>query len=93
MASPRTAVVVGGVLLALEIADPLLAGLARQSVNDSNGSVPVWFSAAFQTVTAFASRLQDAKDAVDLDTVRDDLAGVVDAALEPAHISVWVKPG
>jgi hypothetical protein len=50
MASPRTAVVVGGVLLALEIADPLLAGLARQSVNDSNGSVPVWFSAAFGLV-------------------------------------------
>ena len=50
MASPRTAVVVGGVLLALEIADPLLAALARQSVNDSNGSVPVWFSAAFGLV-------------------------------------------
>ena len=48
---------------------------------------------ADQTVTAFASRLQDAKDAVDLDTVRDDLAGVVDAALEPAHISLWVRPG
>jgi hypothetical protein len=44
-------------------------------------------------VAAFASRLKDAKDAVDLDTVRDDLAGVVHAALEPAHISVWVRPG
>ena len=48
---------------------------------------------ADQTVAAFASRLMDAKDAVDLDTVRDDLAGVVHAALEPAHISVWVRPG
>jgi hypothetical protein len=48
---------------------------------------------ADQTVTAFASRLQDAQDGVNLDTVRDDLAGVVDAALEPAHISVWVRPG
>jgi hypothetical protein len=47
---------------------------------------------ADQTVAAFASRLMDAKDAVDLDTVRDDLAGVVHAALEPAHISVWVRP-
>ncbi|HEV2932438.1 MAG TPA: hypothetical protein VGY96_04830 [Streptosporangiaceae bacterium] len=46
-ASPRAAVVVGAVLLALEIAEPLLAGLARESVNNSNGSVPVWFSAAF----------------------------------------------
>jgi len=48
---------------------------------------------ADRTVAAFASRLQDTKDAVDLDTVRDGLAAVVHAALEPAHISVWVKPG
>ena len=43
---------------------------------------------ADQTVAAFASRL---KDAVDLDSVRDDLAGVVNRALEPAHISVWIS--
>ena len=43
---------------------------------------------AEETVTAFAARL---KDAVDLDTVRDDLAGVVQQALEPAHVSVWVS--
>jgi len=43
---------------------------------------------ADQTVAAFAVRL---KDAVDLDTVRDDLAGVVQQALEPAHVSVWVS--
>ena len=41
---------------------------------------------ADQTAAAFAARL---KDAVDLDSVRDDLAGVVQRALEPAHISVW----
>ena len=35
---------------------------------------------ADQTIDAFASRLQDA---VDLDSVRDDLAGVVRQALEP----------
>jgi hypothetical protein len=39
-------------------------------------------------VTAFAARL---KDAVDLDSVRDDLASVVQKALEPAHISVWTN--
>jgi hypothetical protein len=39
-------------------------------------------------VAAFASRL---KDAVDLDSVREDLAGVVQNALEPAHISVWMS--
>ncbi len=44
---------------------------------------------ADQTVAAFATRL---KDAVDLDAVRDDLAGVVTHALEPAHVSVWIRP-
>jgi hypothetical protein len=43
---------------------------------------------ADQTVAAFAARL---KDAVDLDTVRDDLAGAVHQALEPAHVSVWIS--
>ena len=43
---------------------------------------------AEQTVAAFAARL---KDAVDMDSVRDDLAGVVHHALEPAHVSVWVS--
>ena len=43
---------------------------------------------ADQTVTAFAARL---KDAVDLDSVRDDLAGVVQRALEPAHVAIWVS--
>jgi hypothetical protein len=46
---------------------------------------------ADQMVAAFAARL---KDAVDLDPVRDDLASVVQQALEPAHLSVWVsRPG
>jgi hypothetical protein len=40
------------------------------------------------TVAAFASRL---KDAVDLDSVREDLAAAVQKALEPAHISVWMN--
>jgi hypothetical protein len=41
-----------------------------------------------QTIAAFAARLQDT---VDLDSVRDDLATVVDQALEPAHVSVWIS--
>jgi hypothetical protein len=44
---------------------------------------------ADQTVAAFAGRLQDA---VDLDAVRDDLAGVVQGALEPAHLALWTAP-
>jgi MFS family permease len=43
---------------------------------------------ADQMVMAFAARL---KNAVDLDSVREDLAGVVHQALEPVHISVWVS--
>jgi hypothetical protein len=43
-----------------------------------------------RTVQAFAGRL---KDAVDLDTVRADLAGVVNGALEPTHVSVWTVKG
>jgi hypothetical protein len=40
------------------------------------------------TVAAFAARL---KDAVDLDSVRVDLAAVVQQTLEPAHLSVWTS--
>jgi hypothetical protein len=43
---------------------------------------------ADQTVAAFAAQLNDA---VDLDSIRDDLASVVHQALEPAHISVWIN--
>jgi hypothetical protein len=43
---------------------------------------------ADQTVAAFAARL---KDALDLDSVRDDLAGVVSGAPEPAHVSVRIS--
>jgi uncharacterized membrane protein YidH (DUF202 family) len=40
------------------------------------------------TVAAFAARL---KDAVDLDTIRADLVGVVQTAMEPAHVSMWTS--
>jgi len=43
---------------------------------------------AERTVTQFAARLQDA---VDPDVVRADLAGAVQAALEPVHVSVWLR--
>src|SRR5215469_7085267 len=50
LASPAMAAVLAGVVLALEIAEPSLAALAHQSMNNSNGSVPFWFSAAFAVV-------------------------------------------
>ena len=43
---------------------------------------------ADQTVAAFSARLNDA---VELDAVRDDLAGVVHQALAPAHVTVWLS--
>jgi hypothetical protein len=43
---------------------------------------------ADHAVAAFAARLQDA---VDLDAVSADLTAVVQGALEPAHLSVWVS--
>jgi hypothetical protein len=39
-------------------------------------------------LAAFAARL---KDAVDLDSVQEDLTGVVHQTLEPAHLSVWIS--
>ena len=45
---------------------------------------------ADRIIAGFAARL---KDAVDLDAVRADLAGSVQQTLEPAHISVWIRPG
>jgi hypothetical protein len=38
---------------------------------------------------AFAAAL---KDAVDLDSIRGNLAGVVQQTLDPAHVSVWISP-
>jgi hypothetical protein len=43
---------------------------------------------ADEIIAAFAARLQDA---VDLNSVRDDLATVIDQALEPAYVSVWIS--
>jgi two-component system, NarL family, sensor kinase len=43
---------------------------------------------ADQVIAAFAARLQDG---VDLDAVSTDLTAVVQAALEPAQLSVWIS--
>jgi hypothetical protein len=40
------------------------------------------------TITAFAAHV---RDAVDLDAVRADLLRAAQAALEPAHVSVWIS--
>ena len=50
LASPATAGVLAGVLLALAVAAVPLSRLAHQSLNASNGSIPVWISAAYGAV-------------------------------------------
>jgi len=40
-------------------------------------------------VGSFTSRL---RDAVNLDAVRGDLLGAVNAAVEPSHLSLWIRP-
>jgi hypothetical protein len=41
------------------------------------------------TVAAFSSHV---RDAVDLDTVRDQLVLAVDRSLQPSHASLWLRP-
>ena len=50
LARPATAWLLGGLLLALAIADVPLSRLAHQSLNASGGSLPVWFSVAYGAV-------------------------------------------
>jgi hypothetical protein len=45
---------------------------------------------ADRTVATFADRL---KDAVDPDAARAELVDAVYRSLEPAHVSVWIRPG
>jgi hypothetical protein len=49
-ASSVTALVAGGLILALVVVDVPLARLAHQSLNASGGSSPVWYSAALGVV-------------------------------------------
>jgi hypothetical protein len=50
LARPATAWLLGGMLLALTIAAVPLSRLAHQNLNASNGSIPVWTSAAYGAV-------------------------------------------
>jgi hypothetical protein len=41
------------------------------------------------TVAAFSAQL---RDALDLDTVRDELVHAVDRSVQPSHASLWIRP-
>jgi hypothetical protein len=76
--------VAASTLAAAALFNPLRRRVQRAADRRFNRA---WYDAD-QTIVAFAGRL---KDTMDLDSVRDDLATVVDRALEPAHVSVWIN--
>jgi len=87
--SPRAWAMTLGALAVLSFAAAIpLSLLAHQVGNGVIAAVIGLPCAMVGVVNEFAGRLQDV---VDPDAVRADLAGVVHAALEPTHVSIWLS--
>ena len=96
--SPPLAWVLGGAVLVLAAAAVVLSAFAGQLSIDITAGVVIVLT--FAGVGLVIARRQPGhpiggrhrrKDAVDLDSIRDDLAGVIHQALEPSRLSVWVS--
>jgi hypothetical protein len=77
---PATALVVGGLTVVMLACVAVLASAGHQVKLANLGLVGLYLS--FGLVGVY----------VDLSTVRADLLGVVEGALEPTHLSLWVTP-
>jgi hypothetical protein len=86
VASPSPVVVAACTLAAAAVFSPLRRRVQRVVDRRFNRAR----YDADRTIAAFAARLQDS---VDPGAVREDLTGVVQRSLEPAHVSVWLTSG
>ena len=86
LASPASASVLAALTLVFAVAMIPLSLAARQNPLTTAGpQIAIWVSFGAVGLVVAWHRPRN------LDAVRDDLAGVVHQALEPAHVSLWIN--